>query len=295
MTQEFDDIAHSTFFNQVCHKVFGSRQGGAKIVIDAEDAELGAGKTSAAVFLARLFSRAFDYELQTEDFTLSAAEYIKRYRDHPGPEQPSVIGLDETVAAGAGDARRSMSNSNLDLASAWQMMRMKRVVTIGTLAHWSDLDKRLKRLSDYRLNCRVTPIGHFRPYKVKVGFDDGKVRTKKLDSAIHFPDMADDPYYERITEEKDELMHATTWDADDMMDEEGSEDGEDSVGPKEIAEEIIDEGDLDQYVSTHPSNKTQYVDKDMIQLEFELSEGDSRKVQKLLRRERNGAQAAQAD
>lgn len=286
MKHDRHDIAYSTFFNQVCHKVFGSRQGGAKIIIDAEDAELGAGKTSAAVFLARLFSEAFGYELQEEDFTLSAAEYINRYREHPGTEQPSVIGLDETVAAGAGDARRSMSNSNLDLASAWQMMRMKRVVTIGTLAHWSDLDKRLKRLSDYRLNCRVTPIGHFRPYKVKVGFDDGKVRTKKLDNAVYFPDMVGDPYYDRITEDKDELMHATTWDADDMMDDGDEGEEVEEVDPKTVADEIIESGDIDEYLSIHNGNGTEYVDDKLIRMDYGLTLNEAKTVKSALERAR---------
>lgn len=294
---EAPHVQESKFWNHCCHQVFGPRSGGAKILVDAQDAKLGAGKTSATVYLARLFARAFGYEFTKDDLTLSGAEYVRRYREHPGREQPSVIVLDEMVGAGAGDARRSMSNSNLDLASAWQTMRVKRVVTITTLAHWGDLDKRLKRLADYRLNCRLDPMGHFRPYQVKVGFDDGKPRTKMLDRGIYFPDMAGDPFYEYVSEEKDELLEATTWNADELgEDEDGGEGGEvEEDGPRDIAAEIIEADEVEQFVSVHPTNKTEYIDKDMLQLEYDLAETPARQVQKLLRRERNGAATAQAD
>jgi hypothetical protein len=284
---EYPHIGHSKFWNDICHKVFGPREGGAKVLFDAEDAALGAGKTSAAVALARHLATAFDYELRKDDLTLSAAEYIDRYREHPGRDQPSVLVLDEAVGAGAGDARRAMSNSNLDLASAWQTMRVKRVVTIATLAHWGDLDSRLQRLADYRCQCRLKPIGRYRPYEITVGFDDGKPRTKKMDSAIHFPDMSGDPFYEHVSERKDELLEAATWDADELGEDEDADGGDDARGPKDIANEIIEDERIEEFVSVHSTNKTEYVDKDMIELEYDIVERDARKVQKLLRRERD--------
>lgn len=285
-----EPLEKSEFWNRACHRVYGPRQGDAKIIIDAEDAETGAGKTSAQVFLARRFAKAFGYEFKKEDITLSGAEYIKRYREHPGREQPSVLCIDETVGAGAGDSRRAMSNSNLDLASAWQLMRMKRVVTISTLAHWSDLDVRLRRLATFRVNCRLNPIGHFRPYKIKVGFDDGKARTKKVDSKILFPDMEGDPFYEYITEDKDELIHAATWDADELQEEEGEDEEEKEKTPQDIADEIIDNG-IDEYVDTRQNGKS-YYNKTWIKADYGLSRRAAKEVKQLIEREKDPEEVA---
>lgn len=284
--ERLPQIGESRFWNAVCHDVLGPRQGGAKIIVDAEDAALGCGKTSAATSLARTLADAFGYELKRDDMTLSAAEYLQRWHDHPGKEQPSVLVLDEAVGGGAGDARRSMSNSNLDLASAWQTMRVKRVVTIVTLAHWGDLDKRLKRLADYRLYCKRQPMGKYRPYRIKVGFDDGQPRTQKLDGAIHFPDMAGDPFYEALNEKKDELLDADTWDADDLVEDDEPEEDAEPEGPtvSDIVEEVLD-GDPEKYVSQHPVNNRRYVDSDLLYEDFDLSHSETKRAKKQIQRE----------
>jgi hypothetical protein len=126
-------LSETDFWNDLCHGVFGPRQGGARIIIDAESAATGVGKTTLAVAMARALSKAFDYQIVEDDFTLSGEEYLERWREHPGRSQPSVIVLDELAGAGAGDARRSMSNKNVNLGRSWQLMRKKRIVTITTL------------------------------------------------------------------------------------------------------------------------------------------------------------------
>jgi len=112
------------------HGVYGARQGGARIIVDSEDASTGVGKTTAAVSIAEAAAKAFDYDLQEEDFTLSGEQYLERWRRHPAASQPSVIVLDEAAGAGAGDARRSMSNQNVNLGRSWQLMRKKRIVCV---------------------------------------------------------------------------------------------------------------------------------------------------------------------
>jgi transcriptional regulator with XRE-family HTH domain len=137
--------------------------------------------------------------------------------------------LDELAGAGAGDARRSMSNKNVNLARSWQLMRKKRIVTITTLPHWSDADKRMRRFADYRVWCLERPIGYFRPYKVTSTFDDGDVKTERYDDVqrIKFPnlDSLEDPYFRDVTEKKDALLESEAFDADALLEEE--------VGPEE--------------------------------------------------------------
>lgn len=285
-----EHIGHSRFWNALCRDVFGPSQGGAKVMFDAEDAALGVGKTSAAVAFARHLAKAFDYELVEEDLTLSAGEYIERFREHPGPDQPSVLLLDEAVGGGAGDKRRAMSQQNVDLASAWQTMRAKRVVTLATTAHFGELDPRLKRLTDYRAHCSKRPIGQYRPYEITVGFSDGNVRMKTLDSAIHFPDMGDDPLYQHLDEQKSELLDAESWDADQVLSEdEGGDEGadeetENTRSAKDVAEEIIESG-IEEYESIHGGNKTKYINKDLIEADYDLSHREADKVKSLLERE----------
>jgi len=233
------DITETEFWNTLMHDVFGPRQGGAIVFMDAENARKGVAKTSGAVAMARLTARAFGYDLKKKDLTLSGGEYLKRYQEHPGFEQPSALVLDEFVGAGTGDKRRSMAQQNVDFGSAWQLLRTKRVVTFATLPDWNEADKRLKKLADYRIWLREQPIGTFQAYKITVPFNAGgagNIRTKGLGygdgtTRIHFPNMDAQgcPYYKHLTKKKDELIHSDTWDADDLT----AEDEEHEVTAKE--------------------------------------------------------------
>lgn len=237
-SEDPNHVVNTEFFNEIMHDVYGPRKGGAIIFVDAENARKGVAKTSGAVAVARLFSRAFGYDLKQEDLTLSGTEYLKRYQEHPGQEQPSVLVLDEFVGAGAGDKRRSMSNQNLDFGRAWQLLRTKRVITLATLPDWNEADKRLKKLADYRIWMRERPIGTFQAYKITVPFNSIGSSIIKLRGfgkgestrRILFPNMdaQNDPYYHALSQKKDELIHSDTWDADVLDDE------EDELTPEEV-------------------------------------------------------------
>jgi hypothetical protein len=228
-------VVESQFFQELLHDVVGPRKGGAIIFVDAENARKGVAKTSGAVAVARLLARSFNYGLQKDDLTLSGAQYLKRYQEHPGQGQPSVLVLDEFVGAGSGDSRRAMSTQNIDFSRAWQLLRTKRVVTLATLPDWNEADPRLQKLADYRLWCRERPIGFFQPYKITVPFSGGKsnIRLKGLGygrdtDRICFPNMDahGDPYYEHVSRKKSELIGSETWDADEQEGEEDDEEGD---------------------------------------------------------------------
>jgi hypothetical protein len=218
-------ITDTDWWHDLCHGIFGPRHGGARIIVDAENAATGSGKTGLAIFLARLLCRAFGYELEEDDLSLSGAHYLQRWREHPGADQPSVIILDELGGAGAGHARRAMSHQNVELGNAWQIMRKKRIVTIVTLPHWSKVDIEMRKQADYRLWCLEEPIGYFRPYKVGAEFDDGRVITDGYDDCgrVRFPNMDrhNDPFYRYLSDRKDELLNSQYFDADKLQ--EGAE------------------------------------------------------------------------
>lgn len=229
------NISETDWWDDLMHGIFGPRQGGARIIVDAESASTGVGKTTAAVVTGLLVGNAVGYQMVPDDFTLSGKTYLERWREHPGAEQPSVIVLDELSGAGAGDARRSMSNQNVNLGRSWQLMRKKRIVTITTLPHWSDADLRLRRSADYRLHCLERPIGYFRPYKVTSTFDRGDVRTQRYHddpARIKFPnlDAIGEPLFQAITEKKDDLLDSTAFDADELQ-------TEDEPDPAEVESE----------------------------------------------------------
>lgn len=245
-----EHIQETEFWNVLMHDIYGPRKGGAIIFLDAENARKGVAKTSGAVAFARLLSRAFQYKLVTEDLTLSGSEYLKRYQEHPGYEQPSVLVLDEFVGAGAGDKRRSMAQQNVDFGRAWQLLRTKRVVTIATLPDWNDADKRLKKLADFRIRCLEKPIGTFQAYKVVVPFNSagGRVHTMGLGQytggtqRILFPNMdaENDKFYHTLSKKKDELIHSSTWDADDLL-------GEDGEPKEEFSQEEVERREAIRY------------------------------------------------
>jgi len=226
-------LTDTDFWHDLCHGIAGPRKGGARIIVDSEDASTGVGKTGLAVYLALLLSRAFGYSMSKDDLTLSGAAYLDRWREHPGAEQPSVLILDELGGAGAGQARRAMAQQNVDLSNAWQLMRKKRIVSIVTLPHWSKADKSLRKQADYRLWCLREPIGYFRPYQVGADFNRGNVRTSGYDDVdrIRFPnlDANDSETYAYLSKQKDELLESGYFDADKLENDDSEDESSDTL------------------------------------------------------------------
>lgn len=251
-------LEKTEFWNKAMRDVFGPREGGLIIVIDAENARKGVAKTSAAVSLADRLAYEFGYDLSPEDGVLSAPGVFDRYHKHPGEDQPSVLVWDEAVGGGSGDARRAMSNENTKLGRAWQILRTKRIVTITTLPNWGDLDPRLQRLADYRLWCREWPIGEFHAYKSGTSFDGGNVTTEGMgydsrsnSTPIAFPDATSEfdgehPLYTRLKEKKAKLT-----DTDDFLASELGEAGEDEDGiDDEVRDKVETEAKREEAIKT---------------------------------------------
>jgi hypothetical protein len=216
-------VTETKWWDDLMHGVFGPRKGGARIIVDGENAATGVAKTTAAIAIGQLCARAFGYEMQEEDITLSGRKYLERWREHPDKEQPSVIILDELSGAGAGDARKAMAGQNVNLGRSWQLMRKKRIVTITTLPHWRDADSRMRRFADFRLWCREQPIGYFKPFKVGAAFDDGSPVTYGYRDVnnIGFPnlDKRGSELYHYAAQLKDGLLESEVYDADELTEE----------------------------------------------------------------------------
>jgi hypothetical protein len=61
------------------------------------------------------------------------------------------------------------------------------------------------------------------------------------------------------------------------------DDGEDTPGPQEIVEQIIEADEVDKFTSVHGGRGTEYVDKDLIHIEFDhLTHREAQTTKKLL-------------
>jgi hypothetical protein len=235
-------LKDTKFWQKLMKGIYGPRAGDARIIIDSEDSSKGTGKTGLAVFLAKVLSGVFDYNLQDDDLTLSGAEYLERVREHPGEEQPSVVILDELAGAGAGHAYREMSHQNVELGNWWQLMRKKRTVTIVTLPHWSKASKSMRREAEFRLHCLKEPIGYFKAYEVGADFDDGSVKTHTLDDEpIQFPDIPSYGMreYRNLDKQKDTLLASATTDADTALADGGPEEKQDPEDARKEEREAV--------------------------------------------------------
>jgi len=286
---EFED---SHFFRSLYNDIEGARGGGAIVIVDAEDARTGVGKTGAAVAMAEFVAWYFDYELKESDGVLSGQEYLDLFKTHPNEEQVSVCVWDEAVGAGSGDSRRSMAQENVDLGRAWQLMRDRRVVTFVTLPDWGDLDSRLQKLADYRVWCRRS-IGTLQAYEIGTTFEGGDLRTRGLgpgDGAepISFPDVTDsNRLYQAIKAKKDKVQESDDLDAGALVEDNGDDETEAAAdtGPDlhKIASQVVD--NVEEFVSQSSSNGMKYIDADLIELEHDLSIRNAKKVKKLAEKE----------
>ena len=240
------DISESDVWNDIMGDyIYSKSKSGCKIVVDAIDSRLGVGKTSFAIALALRLGDEIGYEIQPEDVMLSAQQFLKRFREHPGTEQPSIIILDEIVGAGGADSRRAMSNKNVNMARTFEIMRKKRVVVIMTTANYFGMDPRLRRLMDYVFTCQVSPKFHAIGYKVGTRFGTGDLRLRRMSERIQFYSLDGHPLLVSLDNQKDRLLESEQFDMDkiiekELLDESGTPDQRKVLAERAVHKEIMD-------------------------------------------------------
>jgi len=185
-----------------------------KVIITSRNSTTGTGKTTLAVWLALNWDPEWTAE---EKGALSVKQYLDTY---PELEPGSCLVMDEAEQL---DARRSMSQQNVDFAEKWMMMRVRNVTSILTLPTASALDKRLKELADVRIN--VHRRGKARVYKITVDdHNTSEVREWRWHD-IEWPDMSEHPEMQALDKMKEQKIEGVLEDATEE---------EDSLSPKEI-------------------------------------------------------------
>jgi len=165
-----------------------------KIIITARDSQTGTGKTTLALWLAM----HFDVEgFNADKVTLHPREFLDLYKNNP---VGSVIIMDEAEQL---DARRSMSQKNIDFWNLWQTMRYRQITSILTLPTRSALDKRGLELCDIWI--QVTARGHARVHQIGVGDYDGQTKPVLVET-IEFPDVTYLPVKDAVDDKKIQLV-----------------------------------------------------------------------------------------
>jgi len=179
-----------------------------KVIITSRNSTTGTGKTTLAVWLALNWDKhGWTAE---EKGTLSVSEYLETYQEL---SEGSCLIMDEAEQL---DARRSMSQQNVDFAEKWMMMRVRNVTSILTLPTASALDKRLKELADIRIN--VVRRGMARVYSITVDdHDTSSVREWRMHD-LEWPDISDHPEMQALHEQKEQKIDGKL---EDMQDDGG--------------------------------------------------------------------------
>lgn len=218
-----------------------------KVIITSRNSTTGTGKTTLAVWLALNWDSDWTAE---EKGTLSVKEYLDTYRElEPG----SCLIMDEAEQL---DARRSMSQENVDFAEKWMMMRVRNVTSILTLPTASALDKRLKELADIRIN--VHRRGRARCYKITIDdHNTSQVREYRWHD-LEWPDISDHPEMQAIDQMKQQKIEG---ELEDSIEEEETVDPEEAAKSKEIeiAQNMRDSGKTVREIAAAVDRSTWWV------------------------------------
>jgi hypothetical protein len=148
-----------------------------KVIITSRNSTTGTGKTTLALWLALNWNNDFT----ADQATLHVDEYLDIYKEQ---SKGSVLIMDEAEQI---DARRSMSNQNVEFSEKWSMMRYSEVDSILTLPTVTALDKRIEELADVWIN--VIERGMAKCHLVTVGDYDKGVETPPWHKLV-WPDIS---------------------------------------------------------------------------------------------------------
>lgn len=205
-----DYISAETFVRSVMGKfiLFRIRENrDVKIVITSRGHTTGTGKTTLAINLAHAITEIAQYfhdELDVWDARehsfINANQYLDQYEHAP----PGTVLLTDELEYMV-DNRRSLSHDNVEFTEAWQMLRYKNVVTIGTAPGKQDLDKRVMENCDIWI--RVIGKGVAVPYYMTVDdfteiVEPTRFKYNGRKSNLQWGDLAGHPDYEFMKELK---------------------------------------------------------------------------------------------
>lgn len=252
----------------------------------------GVGKSYTAVKLGTLL----DDEFTHDQVFFRAEEFLKLLRDEEYREG-AVYVLDE---AGVSFGKRTWQDRAQRVANqALQLIRSHNVGLIFTLPRLGELDSQTEgRLQAFYEIVDKEPEEYVEGKWKWIDPDRSnstgtiykkypRTRWGNRVRRIEFTPPPDDvvkPYEERKKKFQREVYDEAIGELGDGAGETADEDDDDDMSLKDIAAEIQSDG-VERFVTTHAVNNSRYVDKDLIQVEYELSLREARRVKKLVERD----------
>lgn len=246
--------------------------------------ETGSGKSWASLRIAE----AVDPNFTVDQVAFSVIEFLELVNDD-SLGRGSVIVFEEASVEASSHEWYSKSNSVLrNVLDTW---RNQNRGAIFTLPAFGQLDKGARG--------RMSALIQMHDKEEDEGYTTAKYKRCQQDSDTgqiykKYPILKGKKYrFLKLTKPSKDLREAYekrkadyTKDLNqrllDELIEEQEEKQESEMGPKQIAEEILN-GKVDDYISDNHGQK--YIDKDMIELDYEIGGRKSRKVKSALKRD----------
>jgi len=250
----------------------------------------GSGKSYTSLKIAELVDPTFSAERVMFD----PADFLEKLQEWKaaGETKGKMVVVDE---AGVGIGTRSWyEKDQIKLNKVLQVIRDENMGIIFTVPSLKDLDSQARRR--LRAYCEMVNLQEgkyadmkflrwlpkrddknktYRKYPVvRVNGDHRKIR--RLRFAPPTPELS------RAYNERKATFQAQLY---DEAESEFRGDDEQSMSVKEIAQEIIDDG-YNDFISVHSTNKTEYIDAGLIEVDYDISQRASKKVKKLIERHR---------
>jgi len=165
------------FYQKIGKRKLDSRD--AKILVTADHAQTGIGKSNLCDFLAYVFDTT-ERGFHPGKVAIDPEEFFESYKVvEPG----SSMVLEEAEQL---DSRRAMSKENVESSQTWQKGRVREVIALLNLPSPKFIDKRMEELADFWINVEIR--GRARVYEKKIHRIKQSVYYETV-QVIHWPNM----------------------------------------------------------------------------------------------------------
>jgi len=249
----------------------------------------GSGKSYTSLKIAETVDPTFDADRVMFD----PAEFLAKLQEwkEAGETAGKMVVVDE---AGVGIGTRSWyEKDQIKLNKVLQVIRDENMGIIFTVPALSDLDSQARRRLRAYMEMTNLDEGEWAEFKmlrwepkrddrdsvykkypvVRVGGQQTKIRRMRIS-----PPSTD--LVRAYNARKESFQSDLYEDAEDEFRDEEKQ----GMSVQEVAEDILD-GKLEEYISINATNKMEYVDGGLIEVDYGLSQNKARKVKKLIERE----------
>jgi len=249
---------------------------------------------SAKSYTALRIGERVDPQFSAEQVFFDPVELIEYLESHSKDELRGRYLMIDEAGVGLGN-RTWYEDEQIDTNQAFQTIRDDNVAIMFTIPRLEELDKQSKgRLLAYmemtkKDEEKMVATGMWKNVDPSRGDEDKIYRkyTRKLHSGnkvritrVQFRPPQDEQLVENYEEKKAEFKQKLYDNVKNSGDNDGTAEETDYQG---MADEVVDR--VEDFTSWHGGHNREYLDADMIQMEFDLSRPDAQKVKKLASRE----------